>query len=174
MIETFTQVIFGLFCLLTIAGALYVLASDNLLYAAFGLLVSLLGVSGLFVFAGAEFVAVSQIMIYIGGILVLIIFGILLSNKKSNSNDKKGTLHVESQNKIFTMLLCVFLFMILLFFITSLSFNIRPGKDMHISHVKSLGLALMTDYVFILEAVAVLLLAALIGATYLSNSNRNE
>src|SRR6218665_170433 len=101
--EMFTQIVFGLFCLITMLGALYVLLSDNLLYAAFGLLVSLLGVSGIFVFAGAEFVAVSQIMIYIGGILVLIIFGILLSNKKSSPNDKKSTLHTESQNKIFTM-----------------------------------------------------------------------
>ncbi len=171
MTDLFTNLVFGAFCLIAITGALYILLTDNLLYAAFGLLVSLLGVAGLFVFAGAEFVSVSQIMIYIGGILVLIIFGILLSNKKSSPNDKKNMLYVGSRDSLLTMILSVGLFLVLIFFVTSLSFKIHTDTAPGVSHVRSLGFSLMTDHVFILEAVGLLLLGALIGSTYLSRNH---
>ena len=53
----------------------------NVLYAAFYLLLTLLGVAGLFVLASADFLAIAQIMIYVGGVLVLVIFGVMLTHK---------------------------------------------------------------------------------------------
>jgi NADH-quinone oxidoreductase subunit J len=69
------QLAFFVFAGITVAGAFYLLFTKNVLYAAFSLLLTLLGIAGLFVFAGADFLAVSQIMIYVGGILILLIFG---------------------------------------------------------------------------------------------------
>ena len=77
------QIIFFVFAVITVGGALFLLFTKNVFYAAFSLLLTLLGVSGLYVFAGADFLAVSQIMIYVGGILVLMIFGIMLTNNKN-------------------------------------------------------------------------------------------
>ena len=157
---------FGIFCLITLSGALYVLFSNNVLYASYGLLVSFLGVAGIFVFGGSEFVAAAQIMIYIGGILVLLIFGIMLSAKK---NSKHHSLFIENENPIFSLVLVTCLSLIMVLLVTSVTFKTSALKPDQ--HIKNLGLYLMTDSVLILELVGVLLLMALIGATYIAKKN---
>jgi len=77
------ELIFLLFTLLTLGSAVAILLTRNVMYAAFFLLLTLLGVAGLFVLAGADFLAVAQIMIYVGGVLVLIMFGVMLTQNKS-------------------------------------------------------------------------------------------
>ena len=69
------------FAALALLSALYVAFTRNLLYAAFGLIVAFLGVAGIFMMLGATFIAISQILVYVGGILVLIVFGIMLTNR---------------------------------------------------------------------------------------------
>lgn len=160
------NIFFGIFCLVTLGGALYVLFSNNVLYASFGLLISFLGVAGIFVFGGSEFVAAAQIMIYIGGILVLLIFGIMLSAKK---NSKHHSLFIENENPTFSLILVTCLSLIIVLLVTSVTFKTSALKPDQ--HIKNLGLYLMTDSVLILELVGVLLLMALIGATYIAKKN---
>jgi NADH-quinone oxidoreductase subunit J len=73
-------VFFGFVTLIGIS-ALALLGTRKVLYAAISLLLILLGISALYVFAGADFLAVTQIIIYVGGILVLLLFGIMLTNR---------------------------------------------------------------------------------------------
>lgn len=73
------SLIFWPVCVLTVAGAMLCVFARNLLHAAFGLGVSLLGVAGLFLFLQAEYLAAIQVLVYVGGILILLIFGIMLS-----------------------------------------------------------------------------------------------
>ncbi|MDP1816598.1 MAG: NADH-quinone oxidoreductase subunit J [Leadbetterella sp.] len=160
------NVAFGIFCLIAVIGALYVLFSKNVLYASYGLLTSFLGVAGIFVFAGGEFVSAAQIMIYIGGILILLIFGIMLS---SNKKMEKGRLNIENKDMVFSLTIAVSLSLLLSFLVLESKFNISSFKPQQ--HIKNLGYNLMTDSVLVLEIIGVLLLMALIGATYIAKKD---
>ena len=76
------EIIFYFFAGLTVLSALGVLLSNQVLYAAISLIASLLGVAGLYVFCNADFLAVTQLLIYAGGIIVLMIFGIIHKSEK--------------------------------------------------------------------------------------------
>jgi NADH-quinone oxidoreductase subunit J len=74
-------VVFYALATLTLTGAAGVALGRNILYSAFSLLASLLGVAGLYLLAGADFVGIAQLLIYVGGILVLLLFAVLLTNR---------------------------------------------------------------------------------------------
>jgi NADH-quinone oxidoreductase subunit J len=78
---TLPDILFYALAFVTIAGAAGVALSRNILYSALGLLGSLLGAGGLYVFLSADFVAVTQLLIYIGGVLVLVLFAVMLTSK---------------------------------------------------------------------------------------------
>jgi len=71
--------VFGLFAYLVIGGAIVCLWEPSIVRSAFSLLATFGGVAGLFLLLGADFLAVSQILIYVGGILALILFGVMLT-----------------------------------------------------------------------------------------------
>ena len=73
--------IFYLLAALTIGSALIVALSHNLVHSAFALLGTFMGVAGLYAMLAADFVAVIQVMLYIGGILVLILFAVMLTHR---------------------------------------------------------------------------------------------
>jgi len=73
--------IFYLIAALTIGSALIVALSRNIVYSAFSLLGTFMGVAGLYALLAADFVAVIQILVYVGGILVLIIFAVMLTHR---------------------------------------------------------------------------------------------
>lgn len=165
--QLITDLVFWLFCLITVGGAVYVLLSNHVLYAAYGLLVTFLGVAGIFVFAGAEFVSAAQIMIYVGGILVLLVFGIMLSSRRKARQDH---LKVENAPRGMGVLIAGLLGGVLILLASRLSFSSQVTGNW--LAIKSLGFSLMTTYVVILEVVGVLLLMALIGATYLAKDDQ--
>ena len=74
------NLIFWFIAILTIVSGSIVVLSNNLIYSAVSLLFTLLGIAGLYVFLWADFIAITQILIYVGGISVLIIFGIMLTH----------------------------------------------------------------------------------------------
>ena len=78
------EIVFWLVAAFTIISASLVVLNNQLLYSALALLFSLFGVAGLYIFLWADFIAGIQLIVYIGGINVLIIFGIMLTNKISS------------------------------------------------------------------------------------------
>jgi NADH-quinone oxidoreductase subunit J len=78
---TLPDVLFYVLALFTVLGALGVAISRNILYSAIGLLVALLGAGSLYVLLSADFLAVTQLLVYIGGVLVLILFAVMLTNR---------------------------------------------------------------------------------------------
>ena len=78
------DIVFWFIAVFTVVSALFVVLNNQLLYAAVSLLFTLFGVAGLYVFLWADFIAGVQLLVYIGGILVLIIFGIMLTNQISS------------------------------------------------------------------------------------------
>src|SRR6202158_6411924 len=73
--------VFYLVAALTVVSAAGVAFSRNIVYSAFALMGSFMGVAGLYVFLAADFVAVIQVLIYVGGILVLILFAVMLTHR---------------------------------------------------------------------------------------------
>jgi NADH-quinone oxidoreductase subunit J len=73
------EIIFYLFAIITVVPAVIVVTTKNIIYAAFALMFTLFGVAGLYVFLSADFLAAVQVLIYVGGILVLILFGVMLT-----------------------------------------------------------------------------------------------
>lgn len=80
------DVLFYVLAAVTVAGAAGVALSRNILYSAFGLLMALLGAGALYVMLSADFVAVTQLLIYIGGVLVLILFAVMLTSRITEVN----------------------------------------------------------------------------------------
>lgn len=154
---------FFFFALLSVGGGVFVLVTRNILYAAFSLLMSFLGLAGLFVLAGADFVAVTQVMVYIGGILVLLIFGIMLTRPMASGETEN---HPVSWWGIVSALL---FFCFLLLYLMNAHFALDGSEVKEpVSGVRPLGLLLLTEYVSLFEIIGVLLLVALVGSAYVA------
>jgi NADH:ubiquinone oxidoreductase subunit 6 (subunit J) len=150
---------FGFFVFATVGSAVATLLSKNVFKAALWLLVCLLSIAALFVMSFAEFVAVTQILIYAGGLLVVILFGIMFTSKLAAK-----PLHVEHTN-LFTGLLAGLLILVLLTklilkYIPSANANAREPQH----SIETIGKYLVTDYSLPFEVMGVLLLITLIGA----------
>ena len=87
------DVVFFVFAFITVVSAFIVVFSKSIIYSAFSLLFTFFGVAGLYVLLQADFLAVTQILIYVGGILVLMLFGVMLTNKVVNVELKTGTMN---------------------------------------------------------------------------------
>ena len=162
MIPELSDILFLSICMIVAASALWVVISPNLIHSAVSLLFTLFGVAALYVFLYADFMAASQVIIYVGGILVLIIFGVMLTNKISDQN-----LSNKSQNQIPAAILC--------FIMTVVQINVIINTKWFIgesivreSTVNDIGIMLLSKYLLPFEIVSILLLAALIGASMLS------
>jgi NADH-quinone oxidoreductase subunit J len=167
-------IVFYIFSALTLVAALVILFSKNLIYAAFALFVAFLGVAALYVLAGADFLGVSQIMIYVGGILVLLIFGIMLTQKgeKSDDSSRHNRVEVLMSRGIWGSLIGAGLFVFLVKIILSSDFKLAGEVNSSKSTIKTIGVELMTSHLLPFEIAAILLLVALVGAAYLA-LNRN-
>src|SRR5207344_2595000 len=78
---TIGAIVFYLFALVTVGSAAVVVLARSLIYSAFALLFTFFGVAGLYVLLGADFLAATQLLVYVGGILVLLLFGVMLTHK---------------------------------------------------------------------------------------------
>ena len=76
-----SDILFLLFAALTLLSACVVVMSNRLTHAVFALLFTFFGVAGIYVFLGADFVAAAQVIVYVGGILVLLLFGVMLTTR---------------------------------------------------------------------------------------------
>ena len=145
-------------------SALWVVIGPNLVHSAVSLLFTFFGVSGLYVLLYADFLAGTQIVIYVGGILVLIIFGVMLTNKIDGP-----IIPSSSRNQVVGLLSSLSLLVILLGGIYSTDW---PSASLELttrdSTVGDIGHMLMNEYILPFEVVSILLLAALVGAAVLS------
>ncbi len=174
------QLAFYGFAALALGGALAVLLTRNVMHAAFFLLLTLLGVAGLFVLTSADFLAVAQLMIYVGGVLVLVIFGVMLTHKPDlkTSTDSQQPNQVPSLNRfrnswVMTMVVVGGIFVTLYSLLARSSFVLLQQPIGWESTVTRVGMQLMTEYLVPFELVGILLLAALVGATHLAGNKSN-
>ncbi|PRY12682.1 NADH dehydrogenase subunit J [Pontibacter ummariensis] len=167
--------LFYLFAALAVLSGAYMVLTRNLLYAGFSLLVTLLSIAGIYVLLYADFVAVTQLMVYVGGVLVLILFGIMLSSRVQDKSVRS-----ESVNKIWGTLVAGLVgvglcYTILKANISSLPWLLAAETDVlgwQKSTVQMIGIKLMTDVVVPFEVVSLLLLIALMGAAYIATDKQ--
>ncbi len=156
--------------LFIIAGsALWVVMSPNLVHSAVSLLFTLFGVAGLYVFLYADFLAATQVVIYVGGILVLIIFGVMLTNKID-----KPVIESNSSNKIIGVFVSGFIFLILSILVFQTNWGDSINNSEGPSTVSLIGRLILGDYLLPFELVSLLLLAALTGAAMLARKKLHE
>ena len=154
--------LFGGICVFTILTALWVVLSPNLIHSAVSLLFTLFGIAGLYVFLYADFIAATQIIIYVGGILVLIIFGVMLTNNIDDPN-----LSNKSQNQLPGAIFSLALLIMLINIVLNTNWYMEELITRE-STVNDIGMMLLSTYLLPFEIVSILLLAALIGAAMLS------
>ncbi|MDQ3292343.1 MAG: NADH-quinone oxidoreductase subunit J [Bacteroidota bacterium] len=168
-------ILFYVFAFLILVSALLMVFMKNLLHAAFMLLITLLSLAAVYVLLLADFLAVTQLMVYVGGILVLILFGIMLSNRGDNI-----FIQSESSNGIPGALLSFLLFGGLVYVITRTHFSQLPwfkeSETIAATGVKStlhsIGINLMTNFALPFEVASFILLIALMGAAFISSQTK--
>jgi len=163
--------IFGIFAVVAAAFMVY---TRNVLYAAFGLLVTLLALAAIFVLLFADFVALTQLMVYVGGVLVLILFGIMLSNRVADQ-----AIQSESVNFFSGSLAAGMLFSWLLYFILTAEDGLKipapaNGSIAAKSSITAIGIRLITNFALPFEVTSFILLIALMGAAYISTPEKHD
>ena len=152
------DIIFYLFAAVTVLSAFFVVSTRNIVRAAFFLLFTFFGVSGLYVMLGADFVAIVQLIVYVGGILILLIFGVMITNKITEVEIKTGTIHT------LPAAIGVGLFTGMLGAVMLGTNWLQLDTEMPESTLSTLGNMLLNEYVLVFELLGILLLVALIGA----------
>ena len=152
------DIIFYLFGAVTIISAFFVVTSRNIIHSAFYLLFTFFGVAGLYVLLGADFVALVQLIVYVGGILILLLFGVMLTNKITSVNIKTGTLQIIPA----AIAVVAFMYLLITTLLNTGWKTISNPVDVPSTH--SLGILLVTQYAIVFELLGIVLLIALIGA----------
>jgi len=148
-----------------LVSALLAVTLKNLFHSALFLALSLVGVAGIYLFLGAEFLAAIQVLIYVGAIVTLIIFVIMLTAKISDKSIRQ-----TNQQKFISFIVAMSIFILLSSII--LKKEIAPNFIRENVKVSDIGRELITTYGLPFEVISVVLLIALIGAIVLSRREK--
>lgn len=161
------DLVFYFFAVITLVSGAVVVFSRNIIYSAFSLLFTFFGVTGFYVLLNADFLAVAQLLIYVGGILILLLFGVMLTNKVISVDMKTGTMQTLPAALLIAMIagsLCG------VFYITD--WKIVSDAPQMKTTTPALGEMFMTTYLLPFEIASVVLLVALIGAAMIARKEK--
>lgn len=156
--------------LMTVGSAVLVAFHPNILYASIALLGTFLGVAVMFIYAGADFLAGVQVIVYVGGVTILILFAIMLTQWLYALKLR------DIRNKMLVPILvvCVGIFPFLLRGLTELGHTTLGSTPEKLAEFTAspkthlIGQALLNQYLLPFEAITILLLGALVGAVWLA------
>jgi len=163
----FTLILFILVSGWILISGLYVVLTKNIVRAAFALLSTLFGIAVLYVLLQADFLAAVQVLIYVGGINILIIFGVMLTEHLSNVPFKMVSLNV-----FLASIVCLALLGTLLFGL--LTYEWVGTAAAHGDTTAGIGKLLLGNYLLPFEVTSVLLLAVLLGAVAVGRKDVHE
>ncbi len=165
------DIIFYFFALVTIVSAAIVVFSKNIVHSAFSLMFTFFGVAALYVMLNADFIAVTQVLVYVGGILVLLLFGVMLTTKVISVEMKTGTLQTLPASILVAVLagtLCG------IFWITDWVTPVARNAELPTTTSSGIGRALMTTYLLPFEVASIVLLVAMVGAAMIARRDRKR
>ena len=160
--------VFYLIALITVLSAGMVAFSRNIIYSAFSLLGTFMGVAGLYVFLGADFVAAAQVLIYVGGILVLILFAVMLTHRITDV-----AITNRAAGRIPALIVVGVLVYLLVQTIRETAW-VRAKEVIYAPTSATIGDQFLEQYLLPFELASVVLLAAMIGAVALSRKEIKE
>lgn len=173
------QILFYFFAVSVLISALCVVVMRNLVRSIFLFFVTLFSLAALYLFAFADFIALTQVVIYAGGVLVLMLFAFMLSNRELLNSIKPAASGFKVNH--FAGILISILFLFILFaLIIKTDFNelIWMHKSIPINTndntVHQIGIHTMTTYLLPFEILSILLMMVLIGAAHLARKGGKE
>ncbi len=152
------DIIFYLFAAITLLSAFFVVTTRNIVYSAYYLLFTFFGVAGIYVLLGADFIAIVQLIVYVGGILILLLFGVMLTNKITNVEIRSGSVQIVPAAIGVALLAGI----VMASMLNTKWKNIESA--MPSATTQGIGLLLIQQYAVVFELLGILLLVALIGA----------
>jgi NADH-quinone oxidoreductase subunit J len=162
---TFHESLFWILTIITVGSAAMVLLAPGIVHMAFWLLASLAGFAGLYMHLGADFLGFVQILVYIGGILILFLFGVMLTNRSDVPVRGEASWRFLFPGTIAGVASSAFVCYVV---------YKTPWKEGPLAEfdptASDIGQRFMSTYVLPFEAVSILLLVAMIGATYIARS----
>ena len=156
-------IVFLIAAFIALGGALGVVTTRNVVYAAFSLLASLIGVAGLFLIAFAEFLALVQVLIYGGAIVIVILFALMLTRIQDFEN--------LSGNRQWPIAALVSVGLFALLAASVLFTTVRTVPDRKAVSLEDLGQTLFEQWAVPFEIASLVLLVALIGVVVLVGAN---
>jgi NADH-quinone oxidoreductase subunit J len=165
-IDLFTLA-FYLFALITLVSAAVVVFSKNIIYSAFALLFTFFGVAGLYVLMMADFIAIAQLMIYVGGILVLLLFGVMLTTKVISVDIRTGTIQTLPAVLVVSAMAGI---LVGVFWTTD--WKVSPSATGFEKTAPRIGELLLSNYLLPFEVASVVLLVALVGAALVARREK--
>ena len=161
-----TQIIFfAVLSLVILIGALGVVLLESIVYSAFLLGGVFMSVAGLYLLLNASFVAAAQVLVYVGAVNVLIIFAIMLVNKKE---DLKPIDNLKTRRILSTSICLTLLSLLIRVDLSNVWGIANPNKSIGEESTIRIGEHLFSDYLLPFEVASVLLLMAMIGAIVLA------
>lgn len=160
--------VFYLIALITVVSAGMVAFSSNIIYSAFSLLGTFMGVAGLYIFLGADFVAAAHVLIYVGGILVLILFAVMLTHRITD---------VAITNRAAGRVPAVVIVGVLLYLLIQAIKEtpwVKAKEVVYAPTTAKIGNLFLEQYLLPFELASLILLAAMIGAVVLSRKEIKE
>ena len=172
------QILFYLFSALLLGTALFVVTIKNLVRSIFMFFIVLFALAGLYIFAMADFIAVAQVVIYVGGVLVLMIFAFLLSNKELLADLQITGRLINAPG----MLVALIFLVVLISAIAGAGIEHISWLDSHPENqikpsdntAHNIGVNIMTNYLLPFEVVSLFLLMALIGAAHMARKDLKQ
>lgn len=154
--------------IITLAGVGIILFTRNIVHAAYALCLTLLGIAGVYVLLMSELLAVVQIMLYAGGVVILLAFGVMMTNRLRGEKVLS-----DSSNHWAGRIIALAIFSGLSYLISTTSFQSYP-KVAGENQITRIGIGFLTDHIVAFELIAFVLLVALVGAAYLAKNAANE
>jgi NADH-quinone oxidoreductase subunit J len=154
-------ILFWLFAAMAVVGGLMAVLVPRIVHAVFSLMLAFVGVAAVYALAGADFLAITQVVVYVGGVLVLLAFGILLTGRTADALGAN-----EVRNRPIGIVLGLVIFFGLTTVISKSSFSLGGHQPVE-GTTTGIGRLLLGDYIIAFEFASILLLMALVGAAYL-------
>lgn len=176
----FIQILFIASTLLIVGSTMAMLLTRDLMHACVFMLSTLLGVAGLYLTLGADFVAVTQVMVYVGGVVVLMLFAVMLTGGKdfTSPRSKNSLKQIPLMGNKFTYGVGVLSAGVLLLILIKLGRGLmnlsKPQLLPYQSTVEKIGELLITEHVLAFEISSVLLLGALVGAAIIARPQKGS
>ncbi len=160
---------FYVFAAVVIVGGVLVVMMRDIVHCALALAGTFIGVAGIYVLLGADFLAAVQILIYVGAVTVLILFTIMLAKKTTGGE----ALHHNAQSIPALIIIIIFVSVIGKITADAWRGTIAPASSAAFN-VHEIGLYLMRDYVLPFEIASVFLLVAMVGAIIIAKKDPDE